>query len=204
VNTRELSVVTVIAAAVATDRHRRDAVLSPVTRGVRHDRLPTACRLLEATECREFRVGSGWNPKNRCQSPPSDTGFGAKVLVRGLRGWRGSGVRDAFARVVPAYEFDEGVGVVPLTPVSGLRTSRRARESKRGLRGSARDGATTRRYSRLAEVLSLELFGCRDGGVLCDVDCEAELADDADFVLAAGMVASAEPSFFADGSGRHA
>jgi hypothetical protein len=20
-----------------------------------------------------FRVGSGWNPKNRCQSPPSDT-----------------------------------------------------------------------------------------------------------------------------------
>jgi hypothetical protein len=29
------------------------------------------------------------------------------------------------------------------------------------------------------------------GGVLCDVRCDAELADDADFALAAGTVASA-------------
>jgi hypothetical protein len=43
-------------------------------------------------------------------------------------------------------------------------------------------------------VLSLGLFGYPGGGVLCDVDCEAELADDADFALAAGVVASAEPS----------
>jgi hypothetical protein len=44
-------------------------------------------------------------------------------------------------------------------------------------------------------VLSLGLFGYLDGGVLCDVHCEAALADNADFALAAGVVASAEPSF---------
>jgi hypothetical protein len=41
------------------------------------------------------------------------------------------------------------------------------------------------------------------GCVLCDVHCEAELADDADFALAAGVVGSAEtvdlhaPAWFA-------
>ena len=58
---------------------------------------------------------------------------------------------------------------------------------------------TTRRYSRVAVVLWLGLFGCLGGGVLCDVHCDAELADNADFALAAGVLAcgvlaSAEPS----------
>jgi hypothetical protein len=62
---------------------------------------------------------------------------------------------------------------------------------------SAGDGVThraasaIRRYSRIAVVLWLGLFGYLGRGVLCDVHCEAELADNADFALAAGVVASA-------------
>jgi hypothetical protein len=57
----------------------------------------------------------------------------------------------------------------------------------------------SRRHPRVAVVLWLGLFGYLGGGVLCDVHCEAELADNADFALAAGVVASAEPSIGAVG-----
>jgi hypothetical protein len=97
--------------------HRCEAILSPVTRGVRHDRLPTACRLLAATECRRFRVGSGWNPKNRCQSPPSDTDSYARALVRSLRGSLEEVSQHRLGRIVPACEWCGRVGVVAPTPV---------------------------------------------------------------------------------------
>jgi hypothetical protein len=59
---------------------------------------------------------------------------------------------------------------------------------------ASRDRPDIRRYSRVAVVLWLGLFGYLGGGILCDVHCEAELADNADFALAGGVVVSAEPS----------
>jgi hypothetical protein len=69
------------ATAVATDRHRRDAVLSLVTRGVGHDRPPTACRLLEAHSVSEIPGWIGLEPEKPVSKSPSDTLLDAKVLV---------------------------------------------------------------------------------------------------------------------------
>ena len=55
--------------------------------------------------------------------------------------------------------------------------------------------SSDRRYSRVAVVLWLGLLGYLGGGVLCDVHCEAEFADNADFALAARVVGSAEPRY---------
>jgi hypothetical protein len=79
------SLVTVIAAAPTRIASVARGTV-PMTRGVRHDRLPTACRLSEACEGWKIRVGSGWNPKNRCQSPPSDTIPDAKPWSEAMRG----------------------------------------------------------------------------------------------------------------------
>ena len=75
------------------------------------------------------------------------------------------------------------------------RTARSSGRVQRDYRTVA--DTSTRCYSRVAVVLSLGLFGHLGGGVLCDVHCEAELADNADVALAAAVVASAEPSFWA-------
>jgi hypothetical protein len=88
-----------------------------VTRGARHDRLPTAGRLSEASECRRFRVGSGWNPKYRCGSPPSDTDSPRESPGQRLRESLGRPSQRGLRCIVPVYGWCRGVGVFTPTPV---------------------------------------------------------------------------------------
>jgi hypothetical protein len=81
------------------------------------------------------RTSRAWRRVGLGYKSPLRHGPFAKAMVRGSRGWRGTGAGEDPDRVVPAQELGEGVGVVPLTPVFRVG----GRSTRRSLRGSFRD-----------------------------------------------------------------